>query len=146
MIDDAAGELRAATANRRATASDRRRGVRCSGGDGGRRDRSARSISTVQPLSAAMRHDFPLDSAPAADLREPRDPPGRPATQQALGGEPAPRVRQASSSAGGNGPSARSSERSQPTVRGLTANRATCLTRDLDAAIAEIRGQLFKSR
>jgi hypothetical protein len=63
--------------------------------------------------------------------------------QQVLGGEPAPRVRQAFSEV----ETARRllEERSRPIIRGRPQANAS-LNRDVEAAIARIRGELFKSR
>ena len=97
--------------------------------------------STVDRLSREAAR-LPADSALAADLHELQI---RLVVlrQQVLGGEPAPRVRQAFSEV----ETARRllSERSRPIVRGRPQTNDS-LNRDIEAAIAQIRGLLFKSR
>ncbi len=97
--------------------------------------------STIDRLSREAPR-LPTDSALAADVHELQL---RLVVlrQQVLGGEPAPRVRQAFSEV----ETARRllAERSRPIVRGRPQANDS-LNRDVEAAIAQLRGQLFKVR
>lgn len=97
--------------------------------------------STVERLSREAAR-LPADSALAADVHDLQI---RLVVlrQQVVGGEPAPRIRQAFSEV----ETARRllSERSRPIVRGRPQGNDT-LNRDVEAAIAQLRGLLFKSR
>jgi hypothetical protein len=97
--------------------------------------------STVDRLGREVSR-LPVDSAMAADEHELQR---RLVVlrQQVLGGEPAPRVRQAFNEV----ETARRllDERSRPIVRGRPQANDS-LNRDIEAAIAQIRGLLFKSR
>jgi hypothetical protein len=97
--------------------------------------------STVDRLSREAAR-LPADSALAAEVHDLQI---RLVVlrQQVLGGEPAPRIRQAFSQV----ETARRlvGERSSPIVRGRPQGNDT-LNRDVEAAIAQLRGLLFKSR